>query len=62
MKEINKVPNGNLEERLTLDEIAEHYPDQWAGLTYIQYIEDNVNIISAVLDFIDRSKNDLTTL
>ena len=62
IQHIDKVPNGNLSERLTLDEIEEKYPDQWVGLTDIEYKEDNVNIISAVVNFVNKDKDDLTAL
>lgn len=28
---LDKSPNGNLSERLTWDQIATKYPDQWVG-------------------------------
>ena len=47
-----------MEQRLTWDEIAKKYPDQWIGLTDIEW-EDGANIKSAVVSYTDMSSADL---
>lgn len=62
VSEIDKTPNGNLFERLTLSEIEDRYPRQWVGLTDIERESDGVNIVSSVVGYVNMSKNDLTVL
>lgn len=44
--------------RLTWKEIQEQYPDQWIGLTDIDWHDDS-NINSAVVKYTDKSKEEL---
>lgn len=49
-----KIPKGQViagpKERLTWDEMAERYPNQWVGLNDIKYEnDDGVNIESAIV-------------
>lgn len=46
-------------DRLTWDEIAEKYKNQWVGLTGVEYEEDNFNIKSAIVKYSDLDKNTL---
>ena len=47
--------------RMTWDEIKEAYPDQWVGLTDVEYVNnDGISIQSAVVKYIDKSKGELT--
>jgi len=49
------------EERLTWKEIQEKYPDQWVGLTDVEYYPDNnATIKSAVVKYTNMSKGELT--
>lgn len=49
------------EERLTWKEIQEKYPDQWVGLTDVEYYPDNnATIKSAVIKYTNMSKGELT--
>lgn len=50
-----------MEERLTWDEIVERYPDQWVGLTDIEW-EDEANIRSAVVRYTDISSSELARM
>ena len=45
-------------QRLTWNEIAEKYPDQWIGLSDIDW-EDGANIRSAVVKFTGKSSSEL---
>ena len=45
-------------ERMTWPEIAKAYPNQWVGLTDVEW-EDSSNIGSAIVSYIDWSKDDL---
>ena len=45
-------------QRLTWNEIAEKYPDQWIGLSDIDW-EDAANIRSAVVKFTGKSSSEL---
>lgn len=46
--------------RMTWDEIAKAYPNQWVGLTDVEYKPDNYSTIkSAVVTYTDWSKDDL---
>lgn len=47
-------------ERMTWPEIAKAYPNQWVGLTDVEYKPDNYSTIqSAVVLYTDWSKDDL---
>lgn len=48
-------------QRLTWNEIAEKYPDQWIGLSDIDW-EDGANIRSAVVKFTGKSSSELLEL
>ena len=45
-------------QRLTWNEIAEKYPDQWIGLSDVDW-EDGANIRSAVVKFTGKSSSEL---
>ncbi len=46
--------------RMSWPEIAKTYPDQWVGLTDVEYMPDNdATIQSAVVLYTDWSKDDL---
>ena len=47
-----------MEQRLTWEQIAQKYPDQWVGLTDIDW-EDGANIRSAIVSYIGMSSADL---
>lgn len=50
-------------ERMTWKEIQEKYPDQWVGLTDVEYVnDDGVSVESAVVKYTDKSKSELTRL
>lgn len=50
-------------ERLTWEQIQEMYPDQWVGLTDVQYMDnDGVSVESAVVKYADKTKAELTRL
>lgn len=52
-----------MSERLTWEQIQNKYPDQWVGLTEVEYEPDNdATIKSAVVKYTDKSKNELTRL
>lgn len=52
-----------LEERLTWREIQEKYPEQWVGLTDVEYKPDNdASIRSAIVKYTDKSKDELTEM
>ncbi len=52
-----------MSERLTWEEIQEKYPDQWVGLVDVKYIEDDgISVESAVIKYIDKTKNELTRM
>ncbi len=49
-----------MSKRMTWPEIAKAYPDQWVGLTDVEYEPDNYSTIkSAVVTYTGRSKDDL---
>lgn len=49
--------------RMTWKEIQEKYPDQWIGLIEIEYEPDSdATIKSAIVKYIDKSKNELTKM
>lgn len=50
-------------ERLTWEQIQERYPDQWVGLSDVQYMDnDGVSVESAVVKYADKKKSELTRL
>ena len=51
------------DERLSWEEIAEKYPDQWVGLVDVVKEENNYSTIkSAVVKYTGKSKSELTHL
>lgn len=49
--------------RLTWEQIQKKYPDQWVGLTDVQYRnDDGVSVESAVVKYSDKTKSELTKL
>ena len=50
-----------MDERLTWDEIAEKYPDQWVGLIDVDW-EDDANVRSAIVKYTDKSSSELLRL
>ena len=50
-----------MSERLTWKEIAEKYPDQWVGLTDVDW-EDEANVRSAVVMYTDKTSSELTRM
>ena len=49
-----------LPEHLTWEQIQEKYPDQWVGITDVEYEPDNdATIQSATVLYIDKDKNEL---
>lgn len=52
-----------LEKRMTWREIQEKYPEQWVGLTDVEYKPDNdASIRSAIVKYTDKSKDELTEM
>lgn len=50
-------------ERMTWEQIQEKYPDQWVGLTDVQYRNnDGISVESAVVKYTDKTKSELTRL
>ncbi len=50
-------------ERLTWEQIQEQYPNQWVGLSEVQYMDnDGVSVESAVVKYADKTKSELTRL
>ncbi len=50
-------------ERLTWEQIQEQYPDQWVGLSDVQYMDnDGISVESAVVKYADKTKSELTRL
>lgn len=50
-------------ERMTWVEIKEKYPDQWVGLTEVEYEPDNdATIESAVVLYTDKTASELTRM
>ena len=61
MKIVGRQVDDMADERLSWEEIAEKYPDQWVGLTEVEYeAEGSPTIESAVVKYTGRSKFDLT--
>lgn len=53
----------NKTERLMWNEIQQQYPDQWIGLTEVEYEPDNdAAIKSAIVTYTDKSKDELTLM
>ncbi len=50
-----------MNERLTWDEIAEKYPDQWVGLVDVDW-KDDANVRSAVVKYTGMSVGELTRM
>ena len=50
-----------MEKRMTWDEIENNYPDQWVGLTDVDW-EDGANIRSAIVRYTGMSSGDLLRL
>lgn len=52
-----------MSERLTWEQIQEKYPDQWVGLTEVEYEPDNdATIKSAIVKYTNKSKSELTRM
>lgn len=52
-----------MKERMTWEEIQEKYPDQWIGLSDVEYEPDNnATIKSAIVKFTDKTKDELTMM
>lgn len=52
-----------MSKRMTWKEIQEKYPDQWVGLTEVEYINnDGVSVSSAIVKYTDKTKSELTRL
>ena len=52
-----------MKERMTWEEIQEKYPDQWVGLSDVEYEPDNnATIKSAIVKFTDKTKDELTMM
>ena len=49
------------DDRLTWDEIAQKYPDQWVGLVDVDW-EDESNLRTAVVKYIDKSSTELALM
>ncbi|MFG6366867.1 MAG: hypothetical protein K1W16_00305 [Lachnospiraceae bacterium] len=49
--------------RLTWEQIQEQYPDQWVGLSDVQYMDnDGISVESAIVKYADKTKSELTRL
>lgn len=52
-----------MNKRMTWKEIQEKYPDQWVGLTEVEYINnDGVSVASAIVKYTNKTKSELTRL
>lgn len=52
-----------MDNRLTWKEMQKRYPNQWVGLTDIEYEADNDSTIkSAIVKYTDKSKDELTEM
>lgn len=50
-------------EKLTWEEIQVQYPDQWVGLTEVEYEQGNkASIKSAVVKYADKPRGELTRM
>ena len=62
-KEFDKTTKGDPNTRLTWSEIKEKYPDQLVGFTSVKYLnDDDTNIESACVSYVNRSSSDLDKL
>ena len=60
---LDKLPNVNLNERLTWEEIIAKYPRQWLGLSDVKYVDDDgITIESAIVAFVGRGRKDVELL
>ncbi len=50
-----------MEKRMTWKEIQAAYPDQWVGLTDVEWIE-NSNVRSAVVKYTDKTRDEISEL
>ena len=50
-----------MKERLTWDEIEKRYPDQWVGLTDVEW-KNEANVKSAVVSYTDKTSSELTCM
>lgn len=49
--------------RLTWKQIQDQYPDQWVGLSDVQYVDnDGISVESAVVKYADKTKSELTKM
>jgi hypothetical protein len=52
-----------MNERLTWEEIKHKYPDQWIGLTDVEYkTENDASIKSGIVKYIGKNMDELTEL
>jgi hypothetical protein len=52
-----------MNERLTWEEIKHKYPDQWIGLTDVEYkTENDASIKSGIVTYIGKNMDELTEL
>ena len=52
-----------MDERLTWKEIQDKYPDQWVGLTDVEYVNnDGISIETAIVKIANMKKNDCTRM
>ena len=56
-KELNKM-----EKRMTWKEIQEAYPDQWVGLSEVEWIEKSSNVRSAIVKYTDKTRDEISEL
>ncbi len=50
-----------MNECLTMDEIIKRYPDQWVGLTDVEW-EDESNVRTAVVLYTDKTADELLSI
>lgn len=49
--------------RLTWKQIQDQYPNQWVGLSDVQYVDnDGISVESAVVKYADKTKSELTKM
>ena len=49
-----------MNERMTWDEIVGKYPEQWLGLTDVEWADDeHAEILSAIVSYTDKSADEL---
>ena len=52
-----------MNDRMSWEEIQKMYPDQWIGLTDVEYIDnDGISIKSGIVKYTDKPKGELTHL